>query len=104
MGPGTGTFLILLFTSILGIEPVTASGTAKVVNLSSNVAALVSYAADGYVLWMLALPAGLCAVAGGLTGASLTLKKGSGFIRKMLLAVLALLLVKIAADTLQAAL
>ncbi|MBR6030324.1 MAG: TSUP family transporter [Clostridia bacterium] len=102
VGPGTGTFLILLFVCLLGIDPVSASGTARVVNLASNVAALVSYWAGGYVLWQLAIPAGLCAVAGGLTGAGLTLKKGSAFIQKMLLVVLALLLIKMAADTLSA--
>ena len=32
IGPGTGTFLILMFTMALGMEAVMASGTAKVVN------------------------------------------------------------------------
>ena len=45
IGPGTGTFLILLVTMTLGMEAGMASGTAKIVNLTSNVAALASYLA-----------------------------------------------------------
>ena len=102
IGPGTGTFLILLFTMVLGMEAVMASGTAKVVNLTSNVAALCSYLTNQpeNVLFALALPAALCGMAGNWLGASLTVKKGVGFIRYMLLVVLALLLAKMVLDVL----
>ncbi len=98
VGPGTGTFLILLFTMVLGLEAVRASGTAKLVNLASNVAALISMVLAGKVLFGLGIPAAACAVAGNLLGASMTLKRGVGFIRWMMLAVLALLLAKMVAD------
>lgn len=98
VGPGTGTFLILLFTMLLGMDAVRASGTAKLVNLASNVAALATYTAAGDVLYGLAIPAALCAIGGGLLGASVTMKKGTGFIQKMLLVVLALLLAKMVWD------
>jgi len=102
IGPGTGTFLILLFTMLLGMEAVMASGTAKIVNLTSNVAALCSYLTlqPENVLFTLALPAALCGMAGNWLGASLTVKKGVGFIRYMLLVVLALLLAKMVYDVL----
>ena len=98
VGPGTGTFLILLFTMILGLEAVLASGTAKLVNLTSNLAALIPLMLAGKVLFGLGIPAAVCAVAGNLLGASMTLKKGVGFIRWMMLVVLALLLAKMVAD------
>ena len=102
IGPGTGTFLILLFTMLLGMEAVMASGTAKIVNLTSNVAALCSYLTNQpeNVLFALALPAALCGMAGNWLGASLTVKKGVGFIRYMLLVVLVLLLAKMVLDVL----
>ena len=102
IGPGTGTFLILMFTMMLGMEAVMASGTAKVVNLTSNVAALCSYLTNEpqNVLFALALPAALCGIAGNWIGASLTVKKGVGFIRWMLLVVLVLLLAKMVLDVL----
>lgn len=98
VGPGTGTFLILLFTMVMGMEAVEASGTAKIINLSSNVAALVTLMADGHVLYLLGLPAALCAMAGGYLGAGMTLRRGAAFIRWMLMAVLALLLAKMIFD------
>ncbi len=98
VGPGTGTFLILLFTMILGITAVAASGTAKIVNLASNVAALAMLVTNGKVLYLLGLPAALCAMVGGYLGAGLTIKKGTGFIKWMLMAVLALLLAKMIYD------
>ncbi len=102
IGPGTGTFLILLFTMTLGMEAVMASGTAKIVNLTSNVAALFSYLTNqpDNVLFALALPAAVCGIAGNWLGASLTVKKGVGFIRYMLLVVLVLLLAKMVVDVL----
>ena len=102
IGPGTGTFLILLFTMLLGMEAVMASGTAKIVNLTSNVAALASYLTNQpeNVVFALALPAALCGIVGNWLGASLTVKKGVGFIRYMLLVVLVLLLAKMVIDVL----
>lgn len=98
VGPGTGTFLILLFTMAMGMEAVEASGTAKLINLSSNVAALFALMLDGHVLYLLGLPAALCAMAGGYLGAGMTIRRGAAFIRWMLMAVLSLLLAKMIFD------
>ena len=101
VGPGTGTFLIILFTMLLGMEAVMASGTAKLVNLTSNVVSLVTLLASGQVLLALGLPAAACGVLGNLLGASMTIRKGSGFIRGMLVVVLTLLLAKMLLDVVQ---
>ena len=99
-GPATGTFLILLFTSFLGMDMVSASATAKPVNLFSNIASLVTRIAAGNVLFALAIPAMCCSVAGGWLGARLALRKGAGFIRWVMLGVLAVMTVKLAVDLL----
>lgn len=93
VGPGTGTFLILLFVHLLGMDDVTASGTAKLVNLASNAAALFSLLTTGDVLIWLGIPAGLCAMIGAYAGSHLTIRKGSKAVRGVMLCVLALLLV-----------
>ena len=98
IGPGTGTFLILLFTSLMGMEAVMASGTAKLVNLTSNAASLLSLLLAGKVVLLLGLPAAACGIAGNLLGAGMTMKRGAGFIRGMLMIVLALLLAKMILD------
>ena len=100
VGPGTGTFLILLFTGLLGMESVTASGTAKLVNLTSNIASLAVQLSAGNVLIPLGLAAAVFGVAGNWLGASLSIRKGGGFIRGMMLVVLILLLARMIVDVL----
>ncbi len=99
-GPGAGTFLILLFTHLLGMDMVTASATAKPVNLFSNVASLATRIAAGNVLYALALPAVVCSVMGGWLGAKLALTKGARLIRRAMIAVLLLMTVRLAAQLL----
>src|ERR687888_643266 len=79
-GPGTGTFLIVAFASILGDGLARASGEAKVVNFASNLAALVLFAARGVVVWRVALPMALAQLAGGTLGAHLTVRRGGGVV------------------------
>ena len=99
-GPGTGTFLILLFTWLLGMDMVSASATAKPVNLVSNVASLATRIAAGNVLFALALPAMCCSLAGGWLGARLALTRGARLVRGVMLGVLALLTVRLAIELL----
>lgn len=99
VGPGTGTFLILLFTALLGLDEVCASGSAKLVNLASNVAALASMLSAGQVLFALGLPAAACSILGGYLGSGLAMRRGAKLIRATMLVVLALMLVKLCADT-----
>ncbi len=98
VGPGTGTFLILLFMQLFGTDPVKASGTAKVVNLASNVAALGYLLCTRDVMILLGLPAGVCAMVGAFLGSKLTIHKGGGVVRWMMLLVLGLLLAKMCLD------
>ena len=92
-GPGTGTLLILLFTWLLGMDMVTASATAKPVNLASNVSSLITRIAAGQVIFALAIPAMLFSITGGWLGSKLALMRGAKFIRYVMLGVLALLVV-----------
>jgi len=97
-GPGTGMFLILAFVSILRLNPVTASGNAKVINLCSNIAAVVTFAIGGKVLYILALPCAAFSITGNLLGAKLTIKNGAKIIKPVMLVVVLLLLITIIKD------
>ncbi len=99
-GPGTGTFLILAFTSILGFDTKTACGNTKVVNLASNIAALAAFITAGKVQYAVAAPAALCSVAGHWLGSGLAIKKGAKFIRPFMVFVLIMLFVKVGLDIL----
>ena len=94
-GPGTGTFLIIAFTGIVGFDLLTASGNTKVVNLSSNIAAFITFAVGGKIIWHIGLPAAVFGIAGNYLGAIFALKKGTKFIRPMFFIVLSLLIIKL---------
>lgn len=97
-GPGTGTFLVIALTAVLRLDLVTASATAKIVNVCTNLGALAMFAYHGTVLWQLALPMAACNLAGGMTGARTALSRGSGFVRLVLVVVVVALVVKLAYD------
>ncbi len=98
IGPGTGTFLIMAFTGLLGLNLLTACGNAKLVNLSSNIAAAVTYMLSGEVMLQYALPCALCAIAGQYIGAGLAMRRGVKIVRPMILVVITLLFIKILVD------
>lgn len=91
-GPGTGTFLTIAFASLLGMELLAASATARLANLASNAGSLVVFLADGKVVFPLALAASVAGVAGNLAGARLALRGGAKVIRPLLVVVMLLLL------------
>lgn len=98
LGPGTGMFLILIFTGFLHIDLVEASGTAKAVNLASNFASALTFIINGEVFFALALPAALCAIAGNFVGSKLAIKIGASFVRPVIAIVAVLLCIKIITD------
>lgn len=97
-GPGTGTFLILLYTGLARIEARTASGNAKLVNLASNLSALAVFLIHGRAIILLGLTAGVFSIAGSYLGSGLVIRRGAGVLRIFILGVLALLLAKIVYD------
>ncbi|MEG1631352.1 MAG: TSUP family transporter, partial [Hydrogenoanaerobacterium sp.] len=92
-GPGTGTFLTLAFTGLLGFSLINASGNAKVVNLASNAAALAVYIKSGNVIYAVGIPAAICGICGNYLGARLAIKKGERFIRPIIILSVALLFI-----------
>jgi len=98
-GPGTGSFLLFLFVRFFGFDFLGASAAAKVVNVACNVSALIWFGYSGHLIWKLAALMAVCQVAGSLIGTRLALKHGSGFVRKLFLVVVSLLIVKTAYDS-----
>ena len=101
-GPGTGSFLIFLFVRFFGFDFLHASAAAKVVNVATNVAALAFFLPHGHWLPLVAVGMALCNVGGSLVGTRLALRHGSGFVRRVFLFVVAVLILKFAWDTFRA--
>ena len=95
-GPGTGTFLIIAFTALLGLDFVRSSATAKVLNAGTNLGALIVFAAGGHVLWKLGLAMAICNIAGAQFGARTALRRGAGFVRVVLVVVVLAMVARLA--------
>lgn len=97
-GPGTGSFLILIYTSLAKMDIKKASGNTKLVNLASNIAALVTFLINGKIVFLLGLTAAVFGIAGNYIGSGLVIKNGHKVIRPIILIVLALLFIKVITD------
>lgn len=93
-GPGTGTFLLIVFCSLAGMDVRTASGNVKIVNLSSNIGGFLTSLMAGKVLVPIGLIAAVFSIAGHYIGAGFTIKNGSKIVRPVILTVLMLLTIK----------
>ena len=97
-GPGTGTFLLLIYCYLGKMDVRTASGNVKLANLASNIGALARALLAGKVLIPIGLVAAVFSIAGHYLGAGLNIKNGSKIVRPVILLVLALLVAKVVTD------
>ena len=88
IGPGTGSFLVLFFISILGFDFLKASAHAKLVNVSTNLGSILFFSRSGHILYHYAIPMAVCNFIGSTIGARLAILKGNKFIRVFFLLVI----------------
>ena len=100
-GPGTGSFLVLAMVG-LGFAFLSASAIAKVVNVSTNLGAIIVFGLNGVILWQIGLTLAVANVAGAIIGAKLAIRGGSTLVRKVFLVVTVALIIKVALDTFKA--
>jgi uncharacterized membrane protein YfcA len=98
IGPGTGSFLVLAFITVLGYDFLQASANAKMVNLATNFGSICLFIIKGKIIWMIAIPMAICNAIGGFIGAKLAINKGNTFIRIFFLIVVIGTLVRFAYD------
>jgi uncharacterized membrane protein YfcA len=101
LGPGTGSFFVILLVGVLGYGFLEASAKAKIANLVTNLSAILVFGLNGSVLWKLGLVMGAANLVGGFLGARTALNRGNAFVRQVFLAVVAALIVKLAYDTIR---
>lgn len=97
-GPGTGSFLIFVFIGIFGFSFLSASASSKVVNLATNLSAVLYFAFTGNIIYTTAILMGLCNILGAVIGTRLAILRGNRFVRIFFLAVVACLIAKLAFD------
>ena len=97
-GPGTGTFLLLVYTGLGHMTLMKASGNMKLANLASNISSLVVFLTHGLVLLPLGAAAAVFSIAGHWLGAGLAMKNGSRFVRIIILCVIIILFIKVLSE------
>lgn len=98
-GPGTGSFLMLILVASLGYAFITASAIAKVVNVATNVGAIMIFGIQGAVIWQVGILLGLSNITGAVIGSRLAIKGGSTLVRKVFLIVTVALIIKVGIAT-----
>ncbi len=99
-GPGTGTFLMIIFIRLAKMDTRTAGGNVKAVNLASNIGSLFTAWQAGYVLWGVGAIAAAASILGHYIGAGLAIKNGSRLVRPAVIVVLLLLVLKVLSEML----
>ncbi|MCX2575062.1 sulfite exporter TauE/SafE family protein [Pedobacter sandarakinus] len=102
IGPGTGSFLMLAFIGILGFDFLGASAHAKIVNVATNLAAIIYFSLSGHILFQYAIPMAIFNLTGAYFGTRLALLKGNQFIRVFFLIVVFGTILRFAFDIIKA--
>lgn len=85
-GPGTGSFLIFTFL-MFGFDFIVAAGNAKVLNLASNLGALVTFILSGSVYYTYGLIMGAAMIVGAFAGSRVAITKGVRYVKPLFLVV-----------------
>ncbi|WP_410678278.1 TSUP family transporter [Avibacterium paragallinarum] len=97
-GPGTGSLLSLAFVTLLGFNLAKATAHAKVLNFTSNIAALLLFLIGGQIWWQAGLVMMLGQMIGANLGAKMVLSKGKQLIRPMVVIMSFIMTAKMAYD------
>lgn len=92
-GPGTGSFMIFILL-FMGMDFMQAAGSSKLLNLTSNTAALLTFAWFGSVNFSYGAVLAVGMMLGAYAGSRLALTKGTAFIRWVFISVTGVLILK----------
>ena len=97
-GPGTGSFLLIGFVRIFGFDFLHASAATKLVNAATNLAAILLFASFGHIHWALGVAMMMMNIVGSVIGSGYAMRYGNGFVRKIFIAVVSVLIFKTGFD------
>nr|WP_239565289.1 TSUP family transporter [Brevibacillus fulvus] len=86
-GPGTGSFFVFLMVLLFGYDFVIAAGNGRILNLASNIAALLVFLLEGQFIFLPGLLMGIAMIAGATLGARMAVKTGVRYVRPLFLLV-----------------
>jgi len=97
-GPGTGSFLMLLFVRLYGFDFLHSAASARVLNVATNAGGLLYFGSQLELLWLVGALMAVANVSGAVIGSHLAIKHGSGFVRRIFIVVVLALIGRTAWD------
>lgn len=98
LGPGTGSFFVVILVGLLGYSFLEGSANARLANWATNIASLCVFIPHGVVLWEVGLVMGACNVLGAYAGARTAVARGAGFVRVFFIVVVSAFVIRIGGD------
>jgi uncharacterized protein len=83
-GPGTGSFFMMVLVAVFGLGLIEATGRTKLLNFTSNIAALAMFIISGKIIWVIGLTMGAAQLVGAQIGARVAIANGAKVIRPLL--------------------
>lgn len=93
LGPGTGSFIIFAFI-LMGFDFIQAAGNAKLLNFTSNIAALITFLFLDAVNYSYGIIMGISMIIGAFAGTKFALVRGTTYVRIIFIVVTSLLILK----------
>jgi uncharacterized protein len=93
-GPGTGSFFMFLLVRLYGFDFLHSAASARVLNVATNAGALLYFGTQLDLLWLVAVLMAVANVSGAVIGSGLALKHGSGFVRRIFIGVVVILIAR----------
>jgi uncharacterized membrane protein YfcA len=97
-GPGTGSFFMLAFVSLLGFGVLKATAHTKLLNFGSNIGSFIVFVLAGAVVWKVGLLMGIAQFLGARIGASLAMRIGAKLIKPLLVLACVALAIRLMLD------
>ena len=97
-GPGVGSFFLMGFVAICGLEIMRAMSFTKLANAACNLGSLSIFALSGLIVWPIALAMAVAAFLGAQLGARAAVRVGAKLVKPMIVIVCFALALKLIWD------
>ncbi len=97
-GPGVGSFFLMGFVAVCGLEIMRAMSFTKLANAACNLGSLSIFALSGLIIWPVALAMAVAAFLGAQLGARAAVKIGAKLVKPMIVIVCFALALKLIWD------
>ena len=90
-GSGGGTIAMIIFSLLLNYDLRVGNANSKLIIMTSNITAAISYTVQGFMLFHIAIPCAIANMLGSYIGATIAIKKGDKIVLPTMLIVIAFL-------------